>query len=47
MTVTLDPQRQKQAKQYARIRRRLWLVETLFGACLFTCLAVLWLGESR
>ncbi len=29
---TLDPERQKQAKQYARIRRRLWLVDTLFGA---------------
>lgn len=31
MTV-LDPERQKQAKQYARIRRRLWLVDTLFSA---------------
>src|SRR5687767_15130505 len=29
---TLDPERQKQAKQYARIRRRLWLVDTIFGA---------------
>ncbi|HLF72754.1 MAG TPA: hypothetical protein VI524_00275, partial [Anaerolineales bacterium] len=29
---TLDPDRQKQAKQYARIRRRLWLVDTLFSA---------------
>jgi STE24 endopeptidase len=29
---TLDPERQKQAKQYARIRRRLWLVDTLFSA---------------
>jgi STE24 endopeptidase len=28
---TLDPERQKQAKQYARIRRRLWLVDTIFG----------------
>src|SRR6185503_19273071 len=26
------PERQKQAKQYARIRRRLWLVDTIFGA---------------
>jgi STE24 endopeptidase len=32
MTITLDPERQKQAKQYARIRRRLWLVDTLFSA---------------
>ncbi len=29
---TLDPEKQKQAKQYARISRRLWLVDTLFGA---------------
>ncbi len=29
---TLDPERQKQAKQYARISRRLWLVDTTFGA---------------
>jgi hypothetical protein len=27
---TLDPEKQKQAKQYSRIRRRLWLVDTLF-----------------
>ena len=32
METTLDPERQKQAKQYARISRRLWLVDTLFGA---------------
>jgi STE24 endopeptidase len=31
-TTTLDPERQKQAKQYARIRRRLWLVDTAFSA---------------
>lgn len=31
MTI-LDPERQKQAKQYARIRRRLWLVDTIIGA---------------
>jgi len=31
MTV-LDPEKQKQAKEYARIRRRLWLVDTVFGA---------------
>lgn len=29
---TLDPERQKQAKQYARIRRRLWLVDTAISA---------------
>ena len=27
----LDPERQRQAKQYARIRRRLWLVDTIFS----------------
>ena len=31
MTTELDPERQKQAKQYARIRRRLWLVDTIFS----------------
>jgi STE24 endopeptidase len=36
---TLDPERQKQAKQYARIRRRLWLVDTVFSAVY----AMLWL----
>jgi STE24 endopeptidase len=39
MNVILDPERQKQAKQYARIRRRLWLVDTLVGAVY----ALLWL----
>ncbi|HTP00514.1 MAG TPA: M48 family metallopeptidase [Anaerolineales bacterium] len=29
--VTLDPERQKKAKEYARISRRLWLVNTLFS----------------
>jgi len=29
---TLDPEKQKQAKEYARIRRRLWLVDTIFSA---------------
>ena len=28
----LDPGKQKQAKEYARIKRRLWLVDTAFGA---------------
>jgi len=40
MNVILDPERQKQAKQYARIRRRLWLVDTLFSAIY----AVAWLS---
>ncbi|MGC1378749.1 MAG: M48 family metallopeptidase [Anaerolineales bacterium] len=31
MTV-LDPEKQQQAKQYARIKRRLWLVDTAFSA---------------
>jgi STE24 endopeptidase len=35
----LDPERQKQAKEYARIRRRLWLVDTVFSAVY----ALLWL----
>ncbi|HEX5838196.1 MAG TPA: M48 family metallopeptidase [Anaerolineales bacterium] len=36
---TLDPEKQKLAKQYARIRRRLWLVDTVFSAVY----ALLWL----
>lgn len=32
METTLDPERQKKAKEYARIRRRLWLVDTAFSA---------------
>ncbi len=28
---TIDPERQKQAKEYSRIKRRLWLVDTAFG----------------
>ena len=40
MNVILDPERQKKAKQYARIRRRLWLVDTLFSAIY----AVAWLS---
>src|SRR5688500_2153310 len=39
---TLDPERQKQAKQYARIRRRLWLVDTIFSS--LYALAWLFLG---
>ena len=29
---TLDPEKQRQAKEYARIRRRLWLVDNIFSA---------------
>lgn len=36
---TLDPEKQKQAKEYARINRRLWLVDTLFSAIY----ALIWL----
>jgi STE24 endopeptidase len=39
---TLDPEKQKQAKQYARISRRLWLVDTVFDAVY--ALAWLFLG---
>ncbi len=39
---TLDPERQKLAKQYARIRRRLWLVDNAFSAVY--ALAWLFLG---
>lgn len=35
MTITLDPEKQKQARQYARIRRRLWLVDTILSAVYF------------
>jgi STE24 endopeptidase len=41
---TLDPERQKQAKQYSRIHRRLWLVDTLFTA--LYALAWLFFGWS-
>jgi len=36
---TLDPEKQKQAKEYSRIRRRLWLVDTVASAVY----AFLWL----
>ncbi len=41
---TLDPEKQKQAKQYSRIRRRLWLVDTIFSA--LYALAWLFFGWS-
>jgi STE24 endopeptidase len=28
---TIDPERQKRAREYGRISRRIWLIETLFG----------------
>jgi STE24 endopeptidase len=43
MTI-LDPERQKQAKEYARLRRRLWLVDTAIAAVY--ALAWLFLGWS-
>ena len=42
---TLDPEKQKQAKQYSRINRRLWLVDTIFSA--LYALAWLFLGWSN
>jgi STE24 endopeptidase len=41
---TLDLEKQKQAKEYSRIRRRLWLVDTSFSA--IYALAWLFLGWS-
>lgn len=41
---TLDPEKQKQAKQYSRIKRRLWLADTLFSVAYF--LAWLFFGWS-
>ena len=40
MDTTLDPEKQKQAKEYARIRRRLWLVDTAISLIY----AGMWLG---
>jgi len=31
MMTTLDPEKQKQAREYSRIKRRLWLVETIYS----------------
>ena len=45
---TLDPERQKQAKEYARIRRRLWLVDTIFSAVYaMAWLSLGWAGALR
>jgi STE24 endopeptidase len=47
MTV-LDPERQKQAKEYARIRRRLWLVDTVSSAVYaIAWLSLGWAGALR
>ena len=40
MQTTLDPERQKQAKEYGRIRRRLWLFSTILSALY----AIVWLA---
>ena len=45
MTISIDPEKQKQAKQYARIRRRLWLMDTALGGIYL--LAWLLFGWSR
>ena len=38
--ISLDPEKQKQAKEYARIRHRLWLVDTVINLAY----VLLWLG---
>jgi len=45
MTTAINPEKQKQAKRYSRIRRRLWLVETVLGAVYL--LAWLFFGWAR
>ena len=44
-TTTLDPEKQKQARQYARIHRRVWLVDTLLNTAYL--LAWLFFGWAR
>jgi STE24 endopeptidase len=44
-TISLDPEKQNQARQYARIRRRLWLLETLASGVYL--LAWLYLGWAK
>jgi len=46
MQTTLDPEKQKQAKQYALIRRRLWLVDTIFSALYFLAWIIFGWGIS-
>ena len=43
--ITLDPERQKRAKEYARISRRLWLADTTFSRGLRVGLALLRLDD--
>jgi STE24 endopeptidase len=45
MRTVIDPEKQKQAKQYARIRRQLWLVETVLTVVYL--LAWLFFGWAR
>jgi STE24 endopeptidase len=45
MTTVIDPEKQVKAKQYSRIRRRLWVVETVAGAVYL--LAWLFFGWAR
>ncbi len=46
--ITLDPEKQKQAKEYSRIRRRLWLVDTVFsGLYMFAWLFFGWTISLR
>jgi STE24 endopeptidase len=45
MNTPIDPEKQTQAKQYARIRRRLWLLDTLAGAAYL--LAWLFFGWAK
>ena len=45
MATIIDPEKQRQAKQYARVHRRLWVVETAAGAVYL--LAWLFFGWAR
>ena len=46
MTTTVDPEKQKQARQYARINRRLWLLDTTARAIyLLAWLSFGWAGS--
>ncbi len=45
MTTVIDPEKQKQAREYSRIRRRLWIVETAASAVYL--LAWLFFGWAR
>jgi STE24 endopeptidase len=45
MATTIDPEKQEQARQYARIRRRIWLLETIASAAYL--LAWLFFGWAK